>query len=129
MQPYILISLIFLGLVVMGILVFVASSARKSKMAGLEKYPQGHWIGIGISIGAGFGVALGSVFDNLGLGIGMGMCLGLAIGAALEQKNRDNLRPLTDDEQKTRRWGVVLGLIMLIAGVGAFAFILLLRSG
>ena len=40
-----------------------------------------------------------------------------AIGSALEQKHKDEIRPLTDTEQKTRKWGLFLALAILSVGV------------
>ena len=132
MQPLILISLLVFGLIVVGALVIYILTMKKShadsNLANQEQNPQGYWVGIGISIGAGFGVALGLVFDNLGLGIAIGAGFGVAIGAALEQKNKDKIRPLTEQEKKMQRWGVALGLVTLVIGVGIFILLLLMNT-
>ena len=132
MQPFILISIFVFALIVVGVLVLIVFTMRKSNIASdltdQESHPQGYWIGIGISIGAGFGVAMGLVLDNLALGIALGVGGGTAIGAALEQKNRGEIRSLTDQEQKMQRWGVALGLLVLLFLAGIFTFILVLRS-
>ncbi|HEY5731614.1 MAG TPA: hypothetical protein VIS72_16315 [Anaerolineales bacterium] len=131
MQPFVLISLVVFGLIVVGaLIVFVIWMRRSSAEASLDDdlHPQGYWIGIGISIGAGFGVALGLVFDNLALGIAMGAGMGVAIGSALEQRNKDRIRPLTEQEKKMQKWGVALGLLMLLIFVGLFAFLLFIRG-
>lgn len=131
MQPFILISIIVFALIVVSALVVAAIFMRKSQdetiQGDQELHPRGYWISIGISIGAGFGVALGLVFDNLALGIAMGAGFGVAIGSALEQKNKDQIRPPTEPEQKMQKWGVALGLLMLLLFAGIFAFILFLR--
>jgi hypothetical protein len=77
-----------------------------------SKHPKGYWMGIGISIGIAIGVALGPVFDNFGTGIGIGVAIGVGIGASLEQRNKDNLRPLTEEEQKRQKRGVAIGLAL-----------------
>lgn len=129
MQSFILIALILLGLVVFGALIvfiiWIRRSANETSLADNELRPQGYWIGIGISIGAGFGVAMGLVFDNLALGIAMGTGAGVAIGAVLEQKNKDKLRPLNEQEKTMQKWGVILGLLMLLIFAGVFAFLLI----
>jgi len=129
MQPFILIALIVFGLIAFGALIvfviWMRRSANETSLDDNELRPQGYWIGIGISIGAGFGVAMGLVFDNLALGIAMGAGAGVAIGAALEQKNKDKLRPLNEQEKTMQKWGVILGLLMLLMFAGVFAFLLI----
>jgi heme/copper-type cytochrome/quinol oxidase subunit 2 len=110
-QPFILISILVFALIVVGALVLVAFTMRKSSADSIqsdqEAHPRGYWVSLGISIGAGFGVAIGS---------------------ALEQKNKDQIRPPTEQEQKMQKWGVVLGLLMLLVFAGIFTFILVMRS-
>ena len=81
------------------------------------KYPKGYWMGVGLSIGVAIGVALGPLFENIGIGIAVGIAIGSGIGASLEQKYKDNIRPLTEQENKRRRWAVILGLLILLASV------------
>ncbi len=77
-----------------------------------SKHPRGYWMGVGISIGVAIGAALGPIFDNLGAGIGIGIAIGTAIGASLEQRNKDNLRPLTEQEKMRRKRSITIGLIL-----------------
>ena len=90
-----------------------------------RKYPKGYWMSIGISIGVAIGIAMGPLFDNIGVGIAIGIAIGSGIGASLEQKNKDNIRPLTEQEQKLQRWGIVFGLLMLLLFAGIFLIMLL----
>jgi hypothetical protein len=62
------------------------------------------------------------------LGIAMGAGFGVAIGAALERKHRDELRPLTSQELKTRKWAVGLGLAVLALGVAVFVALVFVRG-
>jgi len=87
-----------------------------------RKYPKGYWMSVGVSIGVAIGVALGPIFDNFGAGIGIGVALGTAIGASLEQRNKDNLRPLTEQEQARRKRSIAIGLA-LAAILGALLVI------
>ena len=132
MQPFILITILIFALLVIVALIVAAIAMRKSQTKTIqnnqELHPRGYWISLGISIGAGFGVALGLVFDNLALGIAMGAGFGVAIGSALEQKNKDQIRPPTEQEQRMQKWSVVLGLLMLLVFAGIFTFILVMRS-
>jgi heme/copper-type cytochrome/quinol oxidase subunit 2 len=133
MQPFILISILVFALIVVGALIVVATALRKSNAdittGNQELHPRGYWVSLGISIGAGFGVALGLVFDNLALGIAIGAAIGVSIGGALEQKNKGELRPFSEQEQKVQKWGVALGLLMLLLFAGIFVLILVSRSG
>lgn len=79
-----------------------------------SKHPKGYWMSVGISIGIAIGVALGPIFDNFGAGIGIGIALGTAIGASLEQKNKDNLRPLTEQEQVRQKRSIAIGLTVAV---------------
>src|SRR5512136_905546 len=89
-----------------------------------KKHPKGYWMSIGIGIGLAIGVAMGPIFDNIGVGIGIGIAIGSGIGASLEQKNKDNTRPLTEQEQKRQKLGVVIGLalvgVLLLALIAYF---------
>ena len=82
-----------------------------------KKYPKGYWMSVGLGLGIAIGVAMGPIFDNFGVGIGIGVAIGSGIGASLEQKNKDNICPLTEQENKRRRWAVILGLLILLASV------------
>jgi hypothetical protein len=85
-----------------------------------SRQPKGYWMSVGISIA--IGVALGPIFDNLGAGIGIGVALGTAIGASLEQRNKDNLRPLTEQERAKQKRSIAIGLA-LAAILGALLVI------
>lgn len=133
MQPLVLISLVVIGLIVVGALIlFIIWMRRSNAETGLagddELRPQGYWIGIGICIGAGFGVAIGTALGNIALGLPIGVGAGIAIGAALEQKNKDKIRPLTEQEKKMQKWGVTLGILLLIIFAGLFIALLLFSS-
>lgn len=131
MPPLILISIIVFALLVVGLLIVAAVSLRNAnpspEFQGM--HPQGYWVGVGISIGAGFGVALGLVLGNIALGIPIGAAIGSVIGGLWEQRNKDKIRPLTEQEKKVQIWGVIVGIVMLLIGVGVFAALLFLRGG
>ena len=110
MYPWILITL-FLGLLVFvgaGVLFFVlvrnARTVQGPTVAG--KYPPGHWMGIGMAIGLPLGdfpaLLVGILTDNtttfIALGPALGCGLGVSLGAALEQRHKDEIRPLTEGQ-------------------------------
>jgi len=132
MQQYIWISiLVFLLLVISALVVAVIAMRRPNVdtiQSGQALRPRGYWTSIGISIGVGFGVALGLIFDNLALGIAFGAAIGASIGAALELKNKGDILPATEQEGKIQKWGVIIGLLVLLLFVGIFTFILFLRA-
>ena len=134
MQPFILIAMVIFGLITFGalivLIIWLQRTNTEASLAGdNELRPQGYWIGIGISIGAGFGVAIGTAMGNIALGLPIGVGAGVAIGAALEQKNKDKVRPLTEQEKKFQKWGVALGFLILLVLVGLFALLFLVRAG
>ena len=79
-----------------------------------SKHPKGYWVGIGISIGIAIGAGLGPIFDNFGVGIGIGVAIGTAIGTALEQRHKDELRPLTEQEQARQKRNIAIGLTVAV---------------
>lgn len=78
-----------------------------------RKYPKGHWMAVGISIGVAIGVAMGPIFENFGVGIAIGIAIGSGIGVSLEQKNKDNIRPQTEQEQKRQKVAFVIALTLI----------------
>jgi len=77
------------------------------------KHPKGYWMGIGISLGMALGAALGLALDNLGAGIGIGVAIGAGIGTSLEQRNKGNLRPLTEQERTRQKRSIAVGLAVV----------------
>jgi hypothetical protein len=77
-----------------------------------RKYPKGYWMVVGISIGVAIGVAMGPLFENIGIGIAIGIAIGSGIGASLEQRNKDNIRPLTEQEKVRQKRSITIGLAL-----------------
>jgi predicted MFS family arabinose efflux permease len=101
-----------------------------------ERHPEGHfvgmWMAIGVAIGAAIGIPLGFAIGNpglFGIGLPVGLALGLSIGSAIEAKYKKEgkLRPLTEEEKRNRKSGVVIGMALLLIGVGTFLFIFFTR--
>ena len=127
MQNYIWISLLVLTLIVIGVLIATGRS-RNLAPADQDKHPKGYWMGVGISTGVGIGVALGVALDNIGAGIALGVAIGAGIGASMEQKNKDNVRPLTEQEKKRQKWGVAAGLAIPLILAGILTLLLFLKT-
>ncbi len=101
------------------------------------RYPRGHWMSIGMCLGIGLGCIpslAGLLFDAMspfvGIGPAIGLALGFAIGSALEQRHKDELRPLTEAERQTRTWLTVIGMgalallilsVFVLGGILSFA--------
>jgi hypothetical protein len=108
------------------------SSQSPDPVEGQGGYPEGHWmgvgLGIGIALGVGVAVPIGIATGNLGLGLalgpGIGLAIGVAIGSGLEQRHRDEIRPLSDRERRSRVYATIalagvalLGLVALMASL------------
>jgi hypothetical protein len=127
MQNFIWISLLVLILIVVGVLIAMGKS-RNLAPADQDKHPKGYWMSLGISTGVGIGVALGVALENIGAGIALGVAIGAGIGASLEQKNKDNIRPMTEQEKKRQKWGVAAGLVIPLILIGFLIVLMLLRT-
>lgn len=117
------------AVLVIGIGVFAFIQARKQMEIQKENpgHPQGYWMGqgiaIGIAIGAGVGVALG----NIAIGVGIGVAIGVAIGSGMENRHKDELRPITEEEEKLRKQTLMVTMGILIAGFIILAAFMFLR--
>jgi hypothetical protein len=100
---------------------------RKSDSVAQKKYsephPLGYWVSILLSIGAGLGIALGTAFHNIALGTALGSSLGVISGGTWERLNSKKLRQPTLKEKVFYRWAVILGWVMMMAGVSGFMFL------
>ena len=101
-----------------------------------KKYPEGHfvgmWMGIGTAIFSGLGIPLSIAAGNTGLiGIGpaLGVVFGLAIGSSIEAKHKKEgkIRPLTEEEKKRKKIGIIVGIVILSVGVLSFLILALTK--
>jgi len=115
-----------MGLIAVLILVLGGFAAIQFKrQAEIRKkypgYPKGYWtnhgMGIGIAIGAGIGVAMG----NIAIGVAIGVAIGAAIGSGLEKQHKNEIRPITDEEEKLRKQSILFGITTMILGIIVFA--------
>ena len=139
MQTWILFAITIGALVVVGVgvilFVLVRNVRAAQDPATQGKYPQGHWMGIGMLIGLAIGSIpslAGILFDEMSsfvaIGPAVGCTLGVAIGSALEQKHKKEIRPLTEAEQKMRNWAIGAGMLLVFLGVLVLGGIVLLVS-
>jgi preprotein translocase subunit SecY len=94
-----------------------------------SRHPKGYWMGIGMSIGIAIGAGLGPIFDNFGVGIGIGVAIGAGIGTALEQRNKDSLRPLTEQEEKKQKRTITIGALVATVLAVFLIIVYILQSG
>lgn len=94
----------------------------------MKKYPEGHFIALGIAIGIPMGIPLWVATQNPGL-IGAGVAIGVAIGAAMEAdaKAKGQIRPLTDRERKDKKLATIVGIGLLLLGLAALVGFYFLR--
>ena len=101
----------------------------------VEKYPEGHfvgiWMGIGIAIFSGLGIPLSIVTENpglIGIGPALGVAVGLAIGQSIENKHKQEgkIRSLTESEQKRKKNAVIAGIVILTLGLLIFILLFFL---
>jgi hypothetical protein len=134
MQTWILFATITGALAVVGVGVVVVVWTRNARAAQgptmQGKYPQGHWMSVGMCIGIALGCIpsfVGLFFDPMAsfvaFGPAIGCGLGVAIGSALEQKHKDELRPLTEEEQR-RRFRLTLVALVVLALLVLSLFVL-----
>ena len=113
-------GLIAVMVVVLGI--FAAIQAKKHMEIRKKHpgYPKGYWMNHGISLGIPIGVAIGVAMGNIAVGVAIGVAIGTAIGSALEKKHRDEIRPLTDEEQKLKRQSILFSVGTMTLGFVVF---------
>lgn len=79
---------------------------------------------IGLAIGMPLGIPLWLSTKNPGL-IGAGVAIGAGIGGVLEKKYNSNPREPTPEETRNRRIATFAGVLVLLAGVVAFLYMML----
>ncbi len=142
MQTWILFAVLVGTIVVVGAGLFLFLLLRNERMAQgptpQGRYPRGHWMSIGMCLGIALGCIpsmAGLLSDAMspfvGVGPAIGVALGFAIGTALEERHKDELRPLTEEERQTRARLTVIGLgalALLILSVVVLGGILMVAS-
>lgn len=94
--------LVFLLLIAVIVIAYYAYKVSKDEFEKTGKHPKGHYMGLGIALGIPLGIPIGLAVGNIALGPAIGVAIGIAIGTAWEQKHADELRPLTEREEKLR---------------------------
>ena len=100
------------GLIAVMILVLgVFAAIQAKKHMDIRKrhpgYPKGYWMSHGIGMG-------------MPIGIGIGVAMGTAIGSGLEKKHKDEIRPLTAEEEKLKKQSILFSAGTLTLGMLLF---------
>ena len=95
----------------------------------VEKYAEGHFVGIWMCIGIlimfGIGIPFAIVTHNymfVYIGPAIGVAFGMAIGQSIENKHKleGRIRPLNKSEQKKMKYSIASGIVLLTLGVLVF---------
>ena len=115
-----------MGLIAVMILVLgVFAVTQAKKQAEIRKkypgYPKGYWMGQGIGIGVAIGTGIGVAMDNIAMGVAIGVAIGAAIGLGLEKQHKDEIRAITDEEEKLKKQAILFSVgTMMILGLIVF---------
>ena len=115
-----LIGMISIIIVVFAIFAIIQYKKQREIRKKNPGFPKGYWMNQGIGIGVAIGVAIGTALDNIGIGIGVGVAIGAGIGSELEKKHKDETRPLTEEEKKLKKQGILFTAGTLIAAIIVF---------
>lgn len=84
-----------------------------------KRYPQGHFVGLGIAMGIPLGMPIGLALGNIAVGPLLGAVLGLPIGYALEVAKNPNPIAMSAKEKARKRqalvWALAVGLIICLS--------------
>jgi len=91
-----------------------------------KRYPEGHFMVVGVAIGISMGIPIGVALGNIAIGPSLGVPMGIIIGTVLEKKKNPNPIPLTDKQIRSKRIGLIIGLVLGVVFLitGAIVFLL-----
>jgi Ca2+/Na+ antiporter len=108
-------------IVVLGIFAILKIRKQKEIRAQYPGYPKGYWMSQGVGIGIAIGAGIGAAMNDVAVGIAIGVAIGAGIGSQLEKKHADEIRPMTDEEQKLKRQSIFFTIGTLFMGMVVFA--------
>jgi len=117
--PWILILILAL-LIIIALAAIPTFKIQREEYMRTGMHPKGYYMGWGIAIGFMIGVALAIATDTIALFTALGLPIGVAIGAAFEQKHAEELRPLTEKEERIQRRAMLIGVAVLILGIAVY---------
>ena len=120
MMPWI-VPIIFIIIILVAIAAIPAFKIKQEEFKRTGKRPKGHFMGMGIALGIPLGIPIGLALGNIAFGPAIGVAIGTAIGAFLEQKHKDELRPLTEKEKEVQKRAALIGAGILVLGLLMFS--------
>jgi heme/copper-type cytochrome/quinol oxidase subunit 2 len=116
-------------LLIIAIAVFLINYKVKEKeFKKTGKYPKGHYMGQGIAMGIPIGIPIGLILGNIAIGPAIGVAIGIALGSYLENKHKDELRPMTEAEEKAKEKTMLALAGAALLGIVLFVAFLLLKG-
>ena len=115
-------------IVALGIIALPMIKKRWKGIRQTGKYPEGHFMGLGIALGIPMGIPISIALDNFAF-MGAGIAIGVAIGAAMEANARKQgkIRKLNAEEIKQRNLLVGVGMGILLLGIAVFLGIMFFK--
>jgi len=113
-MPGLIVPVIAVLIVVFGGVAFYVSRETRAETKRTGNYPKGHYMGRGMGAGIAIGAGIGVAMNNIAVGIPIGIAIGAGIGTAMEKKHAHELRPMTDEEMRMKRLGVMITVGLLI---------------
>ncbi len=114
---------------VVGVFVVMVARERGDLVNKKGKYPEGHFVALGLVFGICVGLPFGVLVGNVALGPSVGLAIGLLVGAMVEDKYRSlgRMRILTKRE-RGKEVGLLKFILIMVLSilviVSAFVFIL-----
>jgi len=110
---------------VVGVFIVMVARERGELVNRKGKYPEGHFIALGLVFGICVGLPLGVLVGNIAFGPSIGLAAGLLIGALVEDKYRKagKIRGLSKGERVDERGllkmilVVVLSILVIVSAV------------
>lgn len=99
---------------VIGVFIVMITRERRELVNRKGRYPEGHFVALGLVFGICVGLPFGILVGNIAFGPAIGLAAGLLIGALVEDKYRKagRIRVLTKKERVEE--GGVLKLILIV---------------
>jgi uncharacterized membrane protein YidH (DUF202 family) len=113
-------GLIAVMILVMGVFAVIQNKRQTEIRKKYPGYPKGYWMSQGFGIGIAIGVVIGIAMGNIAIGVAIGVAIGTAIGSGLEKQHKDEIRPITDEEEKLKKQSILFAVSTMMLGFIVF---------